>query len=60
MKTFAQWTVAGIVGLVVLKLLLGLFGVVAGFLGLAFKLALITLLGYVVLRVIRGRREREA
>ena len=60
MKTFAQWTVAGILGLVVLKLLLGFLGVAVGFLGFAFKLALITLLGYVVLRMIRGRREREA
>lgn len=60
MRTFAQITVAGIVGLVLLKLLLGLFGVVVGFLGMAFKLALIALLGYVVLRVVRGRREREA
>lgn len=59
MRTFAQITVAGIVGLVLLKLLLGLFGVVVGFLGMALKLALIALLGYVVLRVVRGRRERE-
>ncbi len=59
MKTFAQWTVAGVIGLVLLKLLLGALGMVVGFVGLAFKLALITLLGYVVLRVIRGRRERE-
>lgn len=59
MKTFAQWTVAGILGLLVLKLLLGFLGVAVGFLAFAFKLALITLLGWVVLRVIRGRRERE-
>lgn len=60
MKTFVQWTVAGVIGLVLLRLLLGFLGVAVGLLGFAFKLALIALLGWVVLRVVRGRKEREA
>lgn len=60
MKTFAAWTVAGVAGLVALKLLAALLlpflAFVFGIFAFALKLSLIVLLGYVVYTVFsRGR-----
>ena len=63
MKTFAQLAIAGIAGILALKIVGGivlpLLGLAAGLLALAFKLTLVVLVGWFVLRALRGRK-REA
>jgi len=64
MKTFAALTVAGVAGLIALKLLAALFlpllGLVVGMAVFAVKLALIALLGYVVYSVLWKDRIKSA
>ena len=64
MRTFAAVFVGGALGLLLLKLLLGLVGpllaMLFGLFALAFKLVLFCVVAYFVYSLIRGRkRERE-
>lgn len=62
MKMFVQYTVAGLAGLVVLKLLGGillpLLGLAFGLVSFVVKLLFVVLVGWLVLRLFRGRRVR--
>lgn len=62
MKTFARVALAGVTGVLVLMIaggiLLPLLGLAVGILSLAFKLTLVVLVGWLVLRALRGG-ERE-
>lgn len=64
MKTFAAWTMAGVAGLVALKLLaallLPLLALAFGLFAFALKLSLIVLLGYVVYTVFSRSRTKAA
>lgn len=66
MKTFVQLAAMGVAGYLGFKLvsalLLPLLGLAAGLLGLAIKVALVMVVGWVVLRLLRGgaRKERTA
>jgi TctA family transporter len=64
MRTFAAMFVSGALGLLLLKLLLGLVGpllaMMLGLFALAFKLALFAAVAYFIYSLVRGRkRERE-
>lgn len=64
MKTFAALTVAGVAGLVVLKLLaallLPMLGLLFGLVALTMKLALIAALGFFVYSMIKRGRNKAA
>ncbi|MEX2470560.1 MAG: hypothetical protein WEA34_00170 [Gemmatimonadota bacterium] len=64
MKTFAALTVAGVAGLVVLKLLaallLPMLGLLFGLVALAMKLALVAALGFFVYSMIQRGRNKAA
>lgn len=64
MKTFAALTVAGVAGLVVLKLLaallLPMLGLFFGLVALTMKLALIAALGFFVYSMIKKGRNKAA
>lgn len=64
MKTFAQLAIAGVAGILALKilggLLLPLLGLAAGIFALAFKLMLVVVVGWFVLRMLRGRKREAA
>ncbi len=64
MKSFAQIALVGFAGLLSWKLLSGLvlplFGLMAGLLGLIFKAAIIAAVGYFVINMIKNRRDRYA
>lgn len=64
MKTFAALTVAGVAGLVVLKLLaallLPILGLLFGLVALTMKLALIAALGFFVYSMIKRGRNKAA
>ena len=64
MKTFATFTVAGVAGLVLLKLLatvlLPALGILFGLVALTMKLALVAAVGYFVYSMIRKRRSEAA
>lgn len=64
MKTFAALTVAGVAGLVVLKLfaalLLPVLGLFFGLVALTMKLALIAALGFFVYSMIKKGRNKAA
>lgn len=64
MKTFAALTVAGVAGLVVLKLLaallLPMLGLFLGLVALTMKLALIAALGFFVYSMIKKGRNKAA
>lgn len=64
MKTFAALTVAGVAGLVVLKLLaallLPMLGLFFGLIALTMKLALIAALGFFVYSMIKRGRNKAA
>ncbi len=63
MRTFATLAVAGVVGVVILKLLtalvLPLFGLVVGFVALAVKLALVAAVAFFIYSLIRKRKDEE-
>ena len=64
MRTFAAVFMSGALGLLLLKLLLGLLGpmlaLMFGFFALAFKLAIFAAIAYFIYSLIRGKkRERE-
>ena len=64
MRTFATLFVSGAIGLLILKLVIGLVGpllaVVLGFFVLAVKLALFAMVAYFIYSLVRGKkRERE-
>lgn len=62
MKTFATFTVAGVAGLVLLKLLatvlLPALGILFGLVALTMKLALVAAIGYFVYSMIRKGRNK--
>ena len=64
MKTFATFTVAGVAGLVLLKLLatvlLPALGILFGLVALTMKLALVAAVGYFVYSMIRKGRSKAA
>lgn len=64
MMRFAQVTVAGVVSIILLKLiamfLLPLLGIAMGFFALMFKVALVVLVGYLVYSFFRRRKCCEA
>lgn len=64
MKMLVQYAVAGVAGLVALKLvgglLLPLLGLAFGFVSLVVKLAFMVVVGWLVLRLLRGSRTRSA
>lgn len=64
MKTFAQLAGLGLVGYFALKLLgllaVPILGLAAGFLGVVVKVGLVVLVGWVVLRLLRGRKRKVA
>jgi len=64
MKMLVQYTVAGLAGLVVLKLLGGillpLLGLAFGLVSFVVKLLFVVLVGWLVLRLFRGRRVRSS
>ena len=64
MKTFATFTVAGVAGLVLLKLLaavlLPALGVLFGLVALTMKLALVAAIGYFVYSMVRKGRSKAA
>ena len=64
MKTFATFTVAGVAGLVLLKLLatvlLPVLGIMFGLVALTMKLALVAAIGYFVYSMIRKGRNQAA
>lgn len=64
MTTLLQYAVAGVAGILALKLvgglLLPLLGLAVGLVGLAVKIAVVMLVGWLVLRVLRGRRPETA
>lgn len=64
MKTFAALTVAGVAGLVVLKLLaallLPILGLLFGLVAMTMKLALIAALGFFVYSIIKRGRNKAA
>ena len=64
MKTFAALTVAGVAGLVLLKLLaavlLPALGLLLGLVALTMKLALVAAVGYFVYSMIRKSRNKAA
>lgn len=64
MKTFATLTVAGVVGILLLKLLaaviLPFFGLAIGLVAMAVKLALIAAVVFFVYSLIRKRKEETA
>ena len=64
MKTFATFTVAGVAGLVLLKLLatvlLPALGILFGLVALTMKLALVAAIGYFVYSMIRKGRNKAA
>ena len=64
MKTFAALTVAGVAGLVILKLLaavlLPALGILLGLVALTMKLALVAAIGYFVYTMIRKNRNKAA
>jgi len=61
MKAFATLTVAGISGIVLLKLLatiiLPLLGTVLGLMAMTFKFAMIVAVGFFIYSMLRKRRE---
>jgi hypothetical protein len=64
MKTFATLFVSGAVGLLILKLVLGLIGplfaIVFGLMALSLKLVLFAIVAYFIYSLVRGkRRERQ-
>ncbi len=52
-----QLTVAGVAGLLSLKLLLPLLGLALGLVGMVVKFAIIAAIGYFVLSLIRSRKK---
>ncbi len=64
MKAFATFTVAGVAGLVLLKLLatimLPALGILFGLVALTMKLALVAAIGYFVYSMIRKGRSKAA
>lgn len=64
MKTFAALTVAGVAGLVILKLLaallLPMLGLLFGLVALTMKLALVAALGFFVYSMIKKGRNKAA
>lgn len=64
MTTFLQYTLAGVAGLVALKLVGGLLfpllGLAVGLVGLAVKIAFVVFVGWFVLRTLRGREPTRA
>ena len=64
MVTLLQYAAAGVAGLVALKivggLILPLLGLAMGLLGLAVKIAFMVFVGWLVLRVLRGRSPKRA
>jgi hypothetical protein len=64
MKKFAAMFVGGALGLVLLKIVLGLFlpffAMLAGLVALAFKLVLFAVIGYFVYRFFIGRKSERA
>jgi hypothetical protein len=64
MKMFTQLVAAGLVGVLTLKVLgwlaLPILGLATGFGAFLLKVAVVVLVGWLVLRLFRGRRERVA
>jgi len=64
MRTFGAMAIGGLAGIVALKLLatmlLPLFGLVFGVVGMLLKIGLWVAVGYVVYTLIKGRRREQA
>ena len=64
MRTFGAMAIGGLAGIVALKLLatmlLPLFGLVFGVVGMLLKIGLWVAVGYVVYTLIKGRRKEQA
>ncbi len=52
--------ILAVIGLVVLKMMIGLVGAVVGFLAVAFKIALVVLVIWLVMRLFRRPRSETA
>lgn len=64
MRTFGAMAIGGLAGIVALKLLatmlLPLFGLVFGVVGMLLKIGMWVAIGYVVYTLIKGRRREQA